>query len=152
MSPVKIKPDEEAGSESSGILAQSAHLPVLQSPCGSLLVSGPAGQAEQDTGLKTQWPGLFLSWRPGPNSAQIPSLCCFSGSNSQTGEKAVSAFTPANLFSQILGVSLGNPSGLDPHMCFHVPTSVSYSRSYWNCCCPPPMSYKAAAQKQLGLH
>lgn len=145
---MKIKPDEEAGSESSGFLAQSAHLPVLQGPCGSLLVSGPAGQAVQDTGLKTQWPGLFLSQCPGPNSAQIPSLCCFSDSNSQTGQKAVSAFTPANVLSRILG----NPSGLAPHLCFPIPTPISYSRSYWSYGYPPPMSCKAAAQKQLRLH
>lgn len=48
-----------------------SHLPALQSPRGSLLVSGPDGQAVQDTDLKTQWPSLFLSWGPGPDPTQI---------------------------------------------------------------------------------
>ena len=48
------------------------HLPTLQNPHGSLLVSGPAGKAEQDTDLETQWPGLFLSQSPGPDPTQIP--------------------------------------------------------------------------------
>lgn len=48
------------------------HLSALRNPRGSLLVSGPAKKAEQDTDLETQWPGLFLSQSPGPDPTQIP--------------------------------------------------------------------------------
>lgn len=111
MSPVKIKPDEEIGGEGSGDLAPSIRPPALLSARGSLLVSGAAWQAEQDTDLETQWPISLPG--PGPHPARVADSLAFPAPIHELGRKP-SLFPSASPLSRPPAVSLGSPLGLAP--------------------------------------